>query len=56
MNKKAVYFDIDNVLVDFPSVFDKLPPQTMLEYEGRLDEVSWNIFFDGFERVSFGDV
>jgi 5'(3')-deoxyribonucleotidase len=37
--KKAVYFDMDNVLVDFPSGIARLPQKTQEEYDGRLDEV-----------------
>jgi len=37
--KKILYFDMDNVLVDFPSAFTQLSPQTLAQYEGRLDEV-----------------
>jgi 5'(3')-deoxyribonucleotidase len=39
MKKKVVYVDMDNVLVDFPSAFGRLPAQMLSEYEGRLDEV-----------------
>ncbi len=39
MLKKIVYFDMDNVLVDFPSAFEKLPVETLQAFEGRLDEV-----------------
>jgi 5'(3')-deoxyribonucleotidase len=37
--KKILYFDMDNVLVDFQSGIDQLSEQTRKEYEGRLDEV-----------------
>ena len=37
--KKILYFDMDNVLVDFQSGIDRLSEQTLKEYEGRLDEV-----------------
>ena len=37
--KKILYFDMDNVLVDFQSAFKHLSPDTLKEYEGRLDEV-----------------
>lgn len=37
--KKIIYFDMDNVLVDFPSAFPKLSEAQKQEYEGRLDEV-----------------
>lgn len=36
---KILYVDMDNVLVDFPSAFPYLSPETLQEYEGRLDEV-----------------
>ena len=39
MNSKILYFDMDNVLVDFPSGIAQLTPDTQKEYEGRLDEV-----------------
>jgi len=38
-NKKRLYVDMDNVLVNFQSGIDKLSPQTLKEYEGNLDEV-----------------
>lgn len=41
--KKIVYIDMDNVLVDFKSGIEKLDQSTIQEYEGRLDEVP-NIF------------
>lgn len=37
--KKRVYFDMDNVLVDFASGIARLDESTRKEYEGRLDEV-----------------
>lgn len=58
--KKILYFDMDNVLVDFPSAFQHLDPKTMEEYKGRLDEVP-NIFglmqpmpmaIEAFEQLS----
>ena len=36
---KRIYFDMDNVLVDFASGIDKLDAKSMSYYEGRLDEV-----------------
>ena len=39
MSPKILYFDMDNVLVDFPSGIAQLTPDTQKEYEGRLDEV-----------------
>jgi Uncharacterized protein conserved in bacteria len=38
-NKKILYFDMDNVLVDFQSGIDQLSAEILKEYEGRLDEV-----------------
>jgi 5'(3')-deoxyribonucleotidase len=37
--KKIIYFDMDNVLVDFQSGIDRLSEETKREYGGRLDEV-----------------
>ncbi|MDR0725478.1 MAG: hypothetical protein LBF59_05655 [Prevotellaceae bacterium] len=37
--KKILYFDMDNVLVDFQSGIDWLSEETKREYEGYLDEV-----------------
>jgi 5'(3')-deoxyribonucleotidase len=37
--KKIIYFDMDNVLVDFSSGISLLSEETKREYEGRLDEV-----------------
>ena len=39
MKKKILYFDMDNVLVDFSSGIDQLDDQTKKEFEGRYDEV-----------------
>jgi len=36
---QILYFDMDNVLVDFQSAFKYLTEDTLKEYEGRLDEV-----------------
>jgi hypothetical protein len=38
-DRKILYVDMDNVLVDFPSGIAQLPAETVAEYEGRLDEV-----------------
>lgn len=38
-NKKRLYLDMDNVIVDFKSGIDKLDEKTQKEYENRLDEV-----------------
>ena len=60
MSPKILYFDMDNVLVDFPSGIAQLTPDTQKEYEGRFDEVP-NIFsmmqpidgaIDAFETLS----
>ncbi len=37
--RKIVYVDMDNVLVDFQSGIDKLDYRTLEQYENRLDEV-----------------
>ena len=37
--KKILYIDMDNVLVDFPSAFSKISKKTLIEFDGRLDEV-----------------
>ncbi len=39
MNRKIVYIDMDNVLVDFKTGIDLQNPDILREYEGRLDEV-----------------
>ncbi len=39
MQKKILYVDMDNVLVDFKSGIDQLDEATQLEYKDRLDEV-----------------
>ena len=39
MNKKRLFFDMDNVLVDFKSVLDKIDEQTKEEYAGHLDDI-----------------
>ena len=36
---KTLYFDMDNVLVDFPSAFPKLDPTTLELYKEDLDEI-----------------
>ena len=38
-DKDIVYFDMDNVLVDFQSGIDQLSNEELIEYEGRYDEV-----------------
>jgi len=37
--KKILYIDMDNVLVDFPSAFPKIPKEIFEEYDGRPDEI-----------------
>jgi len=37
--RKILYLDMDNVLVDFPSAFSRIPAEDLAAYEGRLDEV-----------------
>jgi 5'-nucleotidase len=41
--KKILYVDMDNVLVDFTSAFEKIDAKDHEDYDGRLDEVP-NIF------------
>ena len=36
---KILYFDMDNVLVDFLSAVPHLSPQVLKEYDGNLDEI-----------------
>ena len=36
---KILYFDMDNVLVDFLSAVPLLSPEVLNKYEGNLDEV-----------------
>ena len=38
-DKKRVYVDMDNVLVDFQSGLDQISEEVKKEYEGRLDEI-----------------
>jgi 5'-nucleotidase len=38
MQKKTIYVDMDNVLVDFKTGIDLLTEKEKLEYEGRLYE------------------
>ena len=37
--KKRLFFDMDNVLVDFASGLARVDEETKKEYEGRLDEI-----------------
>lgn len=41
MEKKIVYVDMDNVLVDFMSGVDKLFPDDLLEYHEHLDDIPY---------------
>ena len=37
--KKILYIDMDNVLVDFPSAFKKLPQETLDQYKDNRDDI-----------------
>ncbi|MDO5343308.1 MAG: hypothetical protein Q4F02_00115 [Candidatus Saccharibacteria bacterium] len=37
--KPILYLDMDGVLVDFTSAFDKVPAETLREYDGRPDDI-----------------
>lgn len=39
MEKKIVYIDMDNVLVDFPSAFERVDSTLLQEYRGREDDI-----------------
>ena len=39
MTTKILYFDMDNVLVNFQSGLDQLTEETLQKYEGQLDNV-----------------
>ena len=39
MTKKILYFDMDGVLVDYPSGLAQISPETLKEYGGKLDKV-----------------
>jgi 5'-nucleotidase len=39
MNKKILYVDMDNVLVNFASGIEQLDEETRISFDGRLDEV-----------------
>lgn len=41
--KKILYIDLDNVIVDFPSAFPKVPKDILKNYQGDEDEIP-NIF------------
>lgn len=59
-SRKRVYLDMDGCLIDFETGIARLSPDTIAEYEGRLDEVP-GIFglmdplpgaVDAFERLA----
>jgi hypothetical protein len=37
--KKTLYIDMDNVLVDFPSAFSKIPKRYLITHKDNMDEV-----------------
>jgi len=37
--KKVLYIDMDNVLVDFPSAFSKIPKRYLITHKERMDEI-----------------
>jgi 5'-nucleotidase len=39
MRKKILYIDMDNVLVDFPSAFDKVSDEDKVTYHNDMDEI-----------------
>lgn len=39
MDKKILYVDMDNVLVDFQGAFAQIDPKTLEEYEGQEDNI-----------------
>jgi len=39
VNKKTLYIDMDNVLVDFPSAFSKIPKRYLITHKDNMDEV-----------------
>ena len=43
MTKKVLYFDMDNVLVNFQSGLDQLSEEVLQQYEGQLDNIP-NVF------------
>lgn len=49
---KILYFDMDNVLVDFQSAFKHLSEDTLKEYEGRLDEVPGHPFIKNMRYIT----
>lgn len=39
MTKKILYIDMDNVLVDFPSAFNKISEEELIKYKGNEDGI-----------------
>jgi len=39
LKKKTLYIDMDNVLVDFPSAFSKIPKRYLITHKDNMDEV-----------------
>ena len=39
MNKKILYVDMDNVIVDFPSAFDKVSEEDKINFKNDMDEI-----------------
>jgi 5'(3')-deoxyribonucleotidase len=39
VNKKTLYIDMDNVLVDFPSAFSKIPKRYLITHKDNMDEI-----------------
>ncbi len=37
--RKILYIDMDNVLVDFPSAFDKVPKRYLITHKDKMDEI-----------------
>jgi 5'(3')-deoxyribonucleotidase len=37
--KKILYIDMDNVLVDFPSAFNKVPKRYLITHKDKMDEI-----------------
>jgi len=37
--KKILYIDMDNVIVDFPSAFDKVPKRYLITHKDKMDEI-----------------
>ena len=39
MDKKILYVDMDNVIVDFPSAFAKVPEEDKINFKNDMDEI-----------------